>query len=189
MSQNAGFGSDHDDSRDEEKVLGKSPTELVLCFISCPQDAARNFVGAILVTDASGRPLEFAFVEPVRPSQMQRILYGKTLEEHVRIDVIANKLLQGNSNVPDVIFVDADELLPMRRIVQIPVARLSKSDNSGTDSTKLSTLTYSTGGRRDDEELVGQVIGHLEPLIDLIEPFNRITEALKESGRAQGKPS
>ena len=118
---------------------------------------------------------------------MQKILYGKTLEEHVRIDVIANKLLQGNSKLPDVIFVDADELLPMRRIVQVPVARLSKNENPGTDTTKLSTLTYNTGGRRDDEEIVGQVIGHLEPLIDLIEPFNRITEALKEAARAQGK--
>ena len=135
MLSNDGSGSDHD-LQVGEKVLGKSPSELVLCFISCPQDAARNFVGAILITDARGRPVEFAFVEPVRASQMQRILYGKTLEEHVRIDVIANKLLQGNSKLPDVIFGDADELLPVRRIVQVPVARLSRNENPGTDTDR-----------------------------------------------------
>lgn len=178
---------DADESEDLPTVLGKAPAELILGFLSCPT-LNSNFVGAVLVTDSRGRPLDFAFVEPIRPSTMQKLLYGKTLDEHVRIDVIARKLLQGNSVRPDVVFVDTENLLVIRRIVDVPVAWLNSNDGSDTDD--LSTLTYRTNEAHDDEAVVGQLLSQLEGQVDFIEPFSRVTEALKEALKTtQGKQS
>lgn len=111
-----------DDS--EDSILGKDPEELVLCYLSCSQDAAKAYLGAMLVTDARARPLDFSYVDPIKPTTMQRILFGKTLDEHIRVDVIAKKLIGGSSRIPDIILVDSPDLLPVRRIADITVALL-----------------------------------------------------------------
>jgi len=181
MSSETQESATFEDAGDQPTVSGKPLSELVLCFVSCPQDAARSFLGAALIADYRARPLEFSYVSPVRPTALQRILYGKTLNEHVLIDVIVKKLMESNGRDPDVVFVNTRELLGMRRIVQVPVAFLSGVAETPRKPAMLSTLTYDTGDHKDDEEVVAQIVGHLEPLIDMIEPFHRIQEALKEA--------
>ncbi|GMU84235.1 MAG: hypothetical protein AMXMBFR47_41050 [Planctomycetota bacterium] len=190
MASERGEATLSHDAGDQPRVAGKPLPDLVLAFLSCPQDAARNYVGAVLVADYRARPLEFSYVSPVRPTVLQKILYGKTLQEHVLIDVIARKLMETNGRRPDVVFVNSRELLAARRIQQAPVAFLSRASEPASSGPRLSTLTYDTGDRKDDGEIVGEIVGHLELLIDLLEPFDRIQEALKEtikSGTSQAQ--
>lgn len=172
--------TDSHGSDNRPRVAGKPRDGLVLAFLSCPQDAARSFLGALLVADYRGRPLEFSYVSPVRPTRLQTLLYGKALHEHVVIDVIARKLMESNGRQLDVIFVNSRELLPVRRIVSAPVALLARATEQEASAPRLSTLTYDTGDQKGDAEIVGEILGHIEPFIDLIEPFDRIQEALKE---------
>ena len=164
--------------------LSKDPGDLVLCYLTCPQDAGKGFLGALMLTDSRSRPLHFSFVSPVRPTLLQRVLYGATLQEHVKIDVIAQKLLQEVSEVPDVLFVNSQELLMVRRIIGLPTAYLSKKESSGEAPGEFTALNYDTGGNAADQELVGQVLAALESQTDLVEPFARMTEALKEAIKA-----
>jgi len=157
------------------------PSELILCYLTSPQDAANGFLGSIMVTDYRARPLHFAFVSPIRPTKIQRILYGSTLEEHVKIDVIGEKLLKDLPFCPDVLFVDTKELLALRRTVEMPTAFLSKSIGSKDDPGRLTTLEYDTGSNLDDQDIVGRVLASLESYVDLVEPFARMREALKEA--------
>jgi hypothetical protein len=156
-------------------------SELILSYLICPQDAANAFLGAIMVTDYRARPLHFAFVSPIRPTKIQRILYGSTLEEHIKIDVIGEKLLKDLPFPPDILFVDTKELLAVRRVVEIPTAFLSKSVDSEHDPGRLTTLKYDTGSSLDDQDIVGRALASLEAYIDLVEPFSRMREALKEA--------
>lgn len=159
---------------------GKDTCDLVLCYLTCPQDSAKAFVGAIMLTDYRARPLYFACVSPVRPTKMQRMLYGPTLTEHLKVDVIGTKLLGTVPQVPDVLFVDAPDLIVMRRVAEFPTAFLEKNEKADPGSGTLSTLRYDTGSNTADDEVIGQIMATLESYVDLVEPFARMTEALKE---------
>lgn len=155
---------------------------LILCYVTCPQDSSKSFVGGVLITDFKTRPLHFAYVTPVRPTALQKILYGSTLNEHVQVDVIAKKLFQEIPVVPTVLFVDSEDVLKIQRIVEYPVAYLSKANESVSDGSTLSTLRYKTYTENyETQKIIGQTIANLENAIDLIEPFHRMREALKEA--------
>jgi hypothetical protein len=176
-----------DDRSEAAAGVQKDTAGLVLCYLICPQDAAKNFVGAVLVTDSRTRPLHFAYALPVRPTKLQRLLYGSTLEEHVKIDVIAEKLLKNLPQVPDVIFVDSEDLLKLRRISRMPVAFLSKDNAAESDARRLSPLVFKSGSIPQDNEAVGQIVARLETEVDIVQPFERVREAMKEALRETGK--
>jgi len=162
-------------------VLGKPVPDLILCYMICLQDAANGFVGAMMLTDSRVRPLHFGFVQPVRPSRMQRLLYGATLDEHVKVDVIASRLWQGCPKKPDVVFLGTPDLLPVRRLTSTPTAFLCKVPHDQNGAVNLSALRYDAGGNRGDWDAVGCVLAELETQVDLVEPFDRMREALKEA--------
>lgn len=174
----------HPSNHSEDRALAETPPaqsveSLRLGYLSCPQTADKGFVGALLVTDYGTRPLNFAYVAPIRPTIMQRILYGGTLNEHTKVLVIARKLLtEGISVIPSVLFVDAADLLGVRRFTQCPVAQLWKGTQ---DASSLSTLQYDTGANSQDASTVGRIVESLESSVDLLDPFARVREALKEA--------
>ena len=174
-------GETHQKQERGEGVLTKDPSELILSYFTCPQDAAGAFLGALMLTDYRARPVHFSFVSPIRPTRFQRILFGSTLEEHVNIDVVGQKLLKDIPSVPDVLFVDRQELVALRQITDIPTAFLSRSADDEADAARLTTLAYDTSSNTEDEEIVGRILASLETFVDLIEPFNRMREALKEA--------
>jgi len=159
----------------------KQTADFILSYLICPQDAANAFLGALMITDYRARPLHFSFVSPIRPTRIQRILYGSTLNEHIKIDVIAQKLLKDIPMAPDVLFVDESELTVVSRITEIPTAFLTKNPDANIEPGRLSTLKYDTGSNIEDQEIVGQVLATLEEYVDLVEPFARMREALKEA--------
>jgi len=169
-----------------DSAATKDPDEHVLCYLVCPQDASGAFVGALMLTDGRARPLHFGYVARIKPTPIQRVLYGPTLREHVKIDVIARKLFQGIPQAPDVVFVDSEELLSARRLTSAPLAYLSKRKGEQDDPASLSALVYKTDESTEDRDGVGNVIALLESQIDLVEPFERMIEALKETMKAEG---
>jgi hypothetical protein len=164
-------------------VLGKAVEDLVLCYVTCPLEGD-DFTGAILLTDARTRPMHFAFVQPVRPNKMQRILYGRTLEEHIKGDVVAQKLFGELPQQPDAVFVDTRELTCIRRVTKcVPVAFLSATSNGRAASEQLAAFNYDTGAAVDEREKVGAIVTALDT-VDLLDPFDRLREALKEALQA-----
>lgn len=157
------------------------PENVCLAYLSCPQDGAKGYLGALLLTDGRTRPLHFGYVAPVRPTTIQRILYGRTLDTHVKIDVVTTKLAKdGLTRAPDVLFVDAEDLIAARRVFNVPTALLCKK-RSAQPGITLSMYHYATGGQREDEEQVGRIVALLEQTVDLLDPFERMQEALKEA--------
>ncbi|MFC1636382.1 hypothetical protein ACFL5Z_16255 [Planctomycetota bacterium] len=178
-------GEINNDPEEGKGILSKDPSELILCYFTCPQDAANAFLGALMLTDYCARPVHYSFVSPVLPTKVQMILYGSILEEHVKIDVIGQKLLKDIPSVPDVLFVDTQDLIAIRRISNIPTAFLSRNTDSEADPGRITTLAYDTGVNMDDRDIVGRIIASLETYVDLVEPFTRMREALKETVKSK----
>jgi hypothetical protein len=69
-------------------------------------EVSGKYMGALMVTDASGIPQEFKYTEPIKPTKIQGILYGGSLENYIKRDVIRGKLFKASSIKPQFVFID-----------------------------------------------------------------------------------
>ena len=74
-------------------------------YVVCLTMADGAFVGGALVTDAAGLPVEFRHTEPVVPSRIQRVLYGRVLEAYMHNDVVVGLLLASLTSIPQMFIV------------------------------------------------------------------------------------
>ncbi len=141
-----------------------------------------GYVGGLLVTNRIGRPLEFQCTTPIRPNRTQEVLYGPTLESYLYCEVLGRTLLDRIAVKPDIILVDQPELLSLRENCSSPLLQLHAS-SSKHGTCVLDSVTVHEGY---DEDLAA--VDRLRKLIpasaDLIEPLDRVKEALTEALRA-----
>jgi hypothetical protein len=89
------------------------------------------FRGAALVTDQRGIPEDFRYTEPVRPTKLERILYGGALDIYLREEVILDNLLGAIESKPSVWLVDSDELIkPVQKMTRLPAIAVEASQRS-----------------------------------------------------------
>lgn len=69
-----------------------------------------SYLGGLLVTDASGIPLDFRYTEPITPTKLQAVLYGKALEPHLKEEVIQKTLMKELKVTPDLFLVPPMDL-------------------------------------------------------------------------------
>ncbi|MBM4077822.1 MAG: hypothetical protein FJ267_19510, partial [Planctomycetes bacterium] len=146
----------------------------------------RGFVGGLLVTNKFGRPLEFQCTAPVKPNRAQQILYGPTLRPFVLSELIGRTLVEKVSAKPHLVLIDTDSMLDLRQHIPIPVGYVRSLDtkqNSKSDFTtqigKVSIVVH-PDFEKDlaDFDKSARQIPHEA---NLIEPFERIHEALAET--------
>lgn len=94
--------------------------------------STKGYLGAILITDYKGFPLEFRYTDPIVPTKIQQVLYGEGLEKYLKIDVITDSLIKALSADMSVLFVQDEDLLYYKSD-SIPIVRLS--------ATKMSPLS------------------------------------------------
>ena len=74
---------------------------LKLAYFVAMKEGA-SYLGGLLLTDTSGIPLDFRYTEPITPTKLQSVLYGKALEPHLKEEVIQKTLLKELKAVPDI---------------------------------------------------------------------------------------
>ncbi|HNX97400.1 MAG TPA: hypothetical protein PKK12_06945, partial [Candidatus Aminicenantes bacterium] len=52
-----------------------------------------QFIGGVMITDSTGIPLEFKYTEPIRPTRIHQIIFGRVLERYIHEEVIKKNLL------------------------------------------------------------------------------------------------
>jgi len=156
-----------------------------LGFLTAVEDADRGMVGGLLVTNKFGRPLEFQCTTPVKPNRTQQILYGHTLRPYLLSEVVGRTLVEKISVQPHLILVESEELLSLREFISIPVASLEPAD-SAADHASLALklgkqrLRFAPGTESDCDS-IRKASGQVPETADLLEPFDRIREALAET--------
>jgi hypothetical protein len=158
-----------------------------------------SYLGGLLVTDTSGIPLDFRYTEPITPTRLQSILYGKSLEPHLKEEVIQKTLLKELKTPPDLFILSPTELAggwsgdskyPVLAVQKSQEAPLPKVGDAFRAGPRELLLQLAEGGAplrvmfaaSVDSGAQEQAVAKLFEAgyhMDLTEPLERVTAALQ----------
>lgn len=139
------------------------------------------------MTNIWGRPLEFRHSTAVQPTRVHQILYASTLRAYVCADLIGKTLVEKSSVAPHLVLTDTDAVLDLRHKLDVPVLWLAPAGAS--EGLEVLPATAKRGpllGHRaypDDVAKVRELLEGMDGLLDMVEPFGRIREAIAEARR------
>jgi hypothetical protein len=167
-------------------------------FLTLHQNEKKDsYLGAILVVDVRGRPAEFRVTFPIKPTAIQRPLYGDSLEPYIGVELCGKQLINSISHNLELIIVDQRFLLEIRNALEFPVIHVSRagevievSQVGVAEPVGNKKELISTSGRfqpivigtlptePDDLEIAYEFLNQFFEDTDLLEPFERIENAL-----------
>jgi hypothetical protein len=157
-------------------------------FLTVVEQPESGLVGGYLVLNASGRPLEFHCTAPVKPNRAQEILYGPTLKPFLYGEQIGEALVAKTKTDVLLVFTDQVAVLSVREAVSSPVLLLETNRESRTESHHWFELDAFRVAleiqHSSDQPAVVDVWKTHHPTLDLVEPFDRIREALEEAQKS-----
>ena len=158
-----------------------------------------SYLGGLLLTDTSGIPLDFRYTEPITPTKLQSVLYGKALEPHLKEEVIQKTLLKEIKGSPDLFILPPAEraggwnadircpVLAVQKTQEPPLARAGELFRASQREVLLQVTEGSAPLRvifAASVDLPTQDAAALKLLeagyhMDLTEPLDRVTAALQ----------
>jgi hypothetical protein len=146
-----------------------------------------GYLGGYLVTNLWGRPLEFRLSTAVQPNRVQQILYAGTLQAYVCGDLIGKTLVEKTTAPVQMVFTDTEAALDLRLSLEVPVVWVLPAECGVSAPVPEGPPRALRGNVRtharfpQDEKAVQEVLERLQGLVDLMEPFARIREAIGEA--------
>ncbi len=149
-------------------------------------------MGAIMVTDAITKPIEFRVTAPIKPTSFQRTLYGDVLHEHVLVELISVPLLNAINEQVDLIIVKDPFFLGANNKQGIRVVRIfNDGDGQSRKSSKAVELPFSSNGngktlletsQKFESELsvISEELNKLSEGRNLLELFERLKLACEQ---------
>ncbi len=131
--------------------------------------------GGAIVTDIASRPYEFRVTSPIKPSNLQKILYGNSLVEYMYGELISLPLLKQLKESVSLAICRDEHILIARPNLQFPLVYLKKSQKP-TAEIIIQTHKNFPGEKSQAEVLLSA----LSQQIDIFEPFERIKLAVNE---------
>ncbi|MFA6989786.1 MAG: hypothetical protein WC197_06935 [Candidatus Gastranaerophilaceae bacterium] len=143
----------------------------------------KGYIGAALVTDYKGYPVEFQYTDPILPTKIQQVLYGGGIEKYIKVDVILDSLLKILSNRIDLIIVQDEELLNYK-ISSVEILRASAAKkNQVLDENEITKVKNNEYIIKTDSP-GGPVRLQFGRSIDVEdERFRKIVELVKEASK------
>ena len=150
-----------------------------------------GIMGAIMVTDADTKPLEFRVTAPIKPTSFQRTLYGDVLHEHILVELISVPLLNAINEQVDLIIVKDKFFLGANNKQGVRVVRLfTESEDKSRRSSKSEEIPSGANGTKTlletskkFESEIGPIKEELNRLSEgrnLLEPFERLKLACEQ---------
>ncbi len=163
-------------------------------FKLAPTLDEKGFIGAILVTDIYTKPVEFRVTFPVKPTPVQRTLYGASLVPHIGIELCGKPLYEMLQMPPDILFIEQDEFLPLAEHVRSLVVRVRRVESlagfierdvqevqlpSHDKHYEAIAAAFPSHYEATTVQTATTLLHELARQIDLLEPFDRIGRALQ----------
>ncbi|HKB86048.1 MAG TPA: hypothetical protein VKD08_07775 [Ignavibacteriaceae bacterium] len=148
-----------------------------------------GIMGAILVTDADTKPLEFRVTAPIKTTNFQKTLYGDVLLEHILVELISVPLINALNEEIDIILVKDNLFLGANNKQGVRVVRVSGDDNSSKAKNGQELKGFSGNGKmfvetsKKYESELGQIKDLLNEVAEnrnLLEPFDRLKQACEQ---------
>ncbi len=153
-----------------------------------------NYAGGIMISDQRGIPVEFKYTDPIKPTKIQKVLYGDVLDKYLREEVIMSNLVGKVENKPEIYIIDDNSNEYLKNLVKegvVVVKRTQISPLKEMGSYKFvkenEAIVQLQEGQKpyrvitDIEEKESFMEGFLElasEMEDICEPLERIKEAL-----------
>jgi len=147
-----------------------------------------GYIGAILVIDKEGKPVEFRTTYPVKPTAVQMTLYGDSLLPTINIELCGQPLYQALSHKPDILLIENTTLLPLAKKISGRLAHITPFDRNVTSAQhKLTSpnnqfnplmVTYPDYYNSNDHTFIVNQLADFFKTVNLVEPFQRIMVAL-----------
>ena len=171
-----------------------SDSPISLMFLAAKYfDSGKTVRGAFLLTDAATKPLEFRCTNPIRPTQLQTMLYGDILEEYILVELIGQPLVKSAKEAPSLVLVSDAKFLQLRTKMGVPVVLITKEERiDAGESSGVFQMLNSVSGKfdpvvisvnpefPDDKDLARQLLSEVFNRHDLAEPFARVLTALEQ---------
>lgn len=163
------------------------------------EGAEGQFRGASLVVDARGIPMDFRYTDPIRPSRLERILYGSALDVYLREELILQSLIGAVETSPSLwICSESDLLVPLKTVGKGRALFLSESAHAPLEAVGTVEPTgeaevlwvqadsvsaplraaFPPGTRADEIKQIVAALVEAAATMELLEPFGRIQKAL-----------
>ncbi len=162
----------------------------------CHLDLDKKHLGAIMVTNQVGVPLEFKYTEPVSTTKLHKILYGSSLDRYLHETVIRERLSREVRSEPEYFLTSYEEkdflgTLAGKEMIAVQVFPLAQHESSGPftrvrdneaivemDDGKVLRLAFST---TDDviQRNMATWLQEIARTMDILEPMDRVISALK----------
>lgn len=148
--------------------------------------------GAILITDDQTKPIEFRVTSPIRPTALQKTLYGKILFEHILVELVALPLLSSIKQKPNILIVRDPIFLNANGKQDKIIVRIFKEDenryNLKVEPEQLSSIdgSFESVHLETSENMIDKLNEVRRMLSDifskrnLLEPFERVTLACRQ---------
>lgn len=130
--------------------------------------------GGVLVTDKETRPYEFRVTSPIKPTKLQKLLYGASLDEYIYGQLVGLPLLKHVKEKVALAICIREQLLAARPDLEFPLVVLKKSSR---DDSIVAQPHPSFPGEQAHAELI---IYEMLQRYDLGEPFHRLKLAVSE---------
>jgi hypothetical protein len=162
----------------------------------CHLNIEEKHMGAILVTNQIGVPLEFKYTEPVIATKLHKILYGSVLERYLRETVIRDRLGREVRTAPSYFIAPYEEKeflgsLANREMMAVQKCGLPPADFTGPFSRirereaiielegepVFLRLAFSTADETAQQDMVCW-LREIARTMDILEPLDRIASAL-----------
>ena len=155
--------------------------------------------GALLVVDVRGIPLDFRYTDYIRPTKLERILYGNALDTYLKQELILQSLLDAVEVDPQLwICNDMNLLNPLKDTGHVKAVLISPSTRQPLDSigsiestsepnvfylqadgvSAPLRLVFANGTRSDEIQNSASLLVEAASTMEITEPFLRIQKAL-----------
>lgn len=156
-----------------------------------------SYLGGLMLIDKDGIPLEFAYTENIKPTRIQKILYGQSLEKYIKREVILTNLLNHIRVKPDLLITPEENLTELRSVVSYPIISVNQTSLSPLSEVGITqdinkgefVLQASPSGSplriklaeasEDNRKKTESIILELGKIMDLVEPIARVEGALE----------
>jgi hypothetical protein len=162
-----------------------------------------SFVGTFLVTNEYGLPLEFKCTHAIKPTAIQKALYGDQLKPFISINLCGIPLLNSLQNKPDLIITNHNFILAIRLSINTPTIYIRHAG----ETLNISSADEETPKERIESEVkdfkpiiiachpdyknenqqVKQIANQIFANFDIIEPFERMQKSVEILGRNDAK--
>jgi hypothetical protein len=157
-----------------------------------------SWAGGLLITDERGLPVDFRYVEPIKPTKLQKLIYGDALRRCLILDAIAGTLLKAANPKVDWIFAGDTLLLDLEgrvssKLVAIgngemePLSEVGawRFDRAGEIAMQIGMTgppmkLYFHAKNESETEHMAKDLASLAEQFDFAEPLERVVAALKE---------